>query len=93
VTPTSPKAPDRKLLASVGALTGFPVVMFADSSWQDFPDASHSTGCYLAFCQGGLVDGASFAPDQVALSSAKAEHPIVPLVSPAVNTRTKSFQR
>jgi hypothetical protein len=47
--------------------------MFADSSWQDFPDASRSTGCCLAFCQGGIAYGASFVPDPIALSSAEAE--------------------
>jgi hypothetical protein len=68
------KAPVTLLLASIGALTDFPLVMFTDSSWQDCPDTSHSTGCYLVYCQGGLVDGASFVPpDPIALSSAEAD--------------------
>jgi hypothetical protein len=70
------KAPVTMLLASIGAPTNFPIVMFTDSSWQDCPDTSRSTGCYLVFSQGGLVDGASFVPDPVALSSAEAEYQI-----------------
>jgi hypothetical protein len=50
--------------------------MFAGSSWKDCPDTTRSTGCYLVFSQGGLVDGASFVPDPVAPSSAEAEHQI-----------------
>ena len=69
-------APVTLLLASIDAPTDFPVVMFTDSSWQDCPDTSHSTGCYLVYCQGGLVDGASFVPDPIALSSAEAEYQI-----------------
>ncbi len=70
------QAPVTKLLASIGAPTNFPIVMFTDSSWQDCPDASRSTGCYLIFCQGGIVDSASFVPDPIALSSAEAEYQI-----------------
>jgi hypothetical protein len=70
------KAPATQLLASIDALTDFPLVMFADSSWQDCPNTSRSTGCYLVCCQGGLVDAVSLAPDPIALSSAEAEHQI-----------------
>jgi hypothetical protein len=70
------QAPVTKLLASIGAPTDFPIVMFTDSSWQDCPDTSRSTGCYLVFCQGGIVDGASFVPDPIALSSAEAEYQV-----------------
>jgi hypothetical protein len=69
-------APVTQLLASVGAPTYFLLVMFTDSSWQDCPDTSRSTGCYLICCQGGLVDAASFVPDPIALSSAEAEYQI-----------------
>jgi hypothetical protein len=71
------KAPVTLLLASIGAPTGFPLVMFTDSSWQDCPDTSCSTDCYLVYCQGGLVDGASFVPDpRIALSSAEVKYQI-----------------
>jgi hypothetical protein len=68
------QAPVTKLLDSIGEPTAFPIVMFTDSRWQDCLDTSRSAGCYLVFCQGGIVNGASFVPDPVALSSAKAEH-------------------
>ena len=68
------KAPVTKLLASIGAPTDSPLVMFTDSSWQDCADKSRSAGCYLVYCQGGLVDGASFVPDPIALSYAEAEY-------------------
>jgi hypothetical protein len=74
--PDISQAPITKLLASIGAPTDFPIVMLTDSSWQDCPDTSRSTGCYLVFCQGGFVDGASFVPDPIALSSAEAEYQI-----------------
>jgi hypothetical protein len=70
------QAPVTKLLDSIGAPTAFPIVMFTDSSWQDCPDTSRSTGCYLAFCQGGIVDRASFVPSPIAVSSAEAEYQI-----------------
>ena len=74
------KAPVTKLLTSIGTPTDFPLVMFTDSSWQDCPDISRSTGCYgcyLVYCHGGVIDGASFVlPDPIALSSAEAEYQI-----------------
>jgi hypothetical protein len=69
-------APVTQLLVSIGAPTDFPLVMFTNSSRQDCPDTSRSTGCYLIHCQGSLVDAAPFVPDPVALSSAKAEYQI-----------------
>ena len=51
-----------------------PILIFTDSSWQDCPDTSRSTGCYLTFLNGCLVDAASFVPSPVALSSAEAEY-------------------
>ena len=49
-------------------------VAFADSSWQDCPDTSRSTGGYHIFVQGGIVDSATTFPVPVALSSAEAEY-------------------
>ena len=51
-----------------------PVIVFTDSSWQDCPDTSRSTGCYLIYLFGSLVDAASFVPNPIALSSAEAEY-------------------
>ena len=52
----------------------FPIILFTDSSWQDCPDTSRSTGCYLTYLFGSLVDAASFDPTPIALSSAEAEY-------------------
>jgi hypothetical protein len=67
-------SPFTKLLASIDAPTDYPLVSCADSSWQDCPDTSRSTGCYVLFAQGGIVDAASFVPNPIALSSAESEH-------------------
>jgi hypothetical protein len=45
---------------------------FCDSSFMD-ADESRSTGCYLGFFQGGLIDFSSSVPLPVAMSSAEAE--------------------
>jgi hypothetical protein len=47
---------------------------FSDSSWNDNIDTGRSTGCFLMFYMGGLVDQSSNLPDPVALSSAEAEY-------------------
>ena len=51
-----------------------PLKLFTDSSWQDCPDDGRSTGCYLLYFKGGIVNAASFVPTPVALSSAEAEY-------------------
>ena len=51
-----------------------PILLFSDSSWQDCIDSSRSTGCYIAYIYGSFVDGASFVPVPIALSSAEAEY-------------------
>ena len=32
------------------------LMVFYDSSWQDFPDTGRSTGAYIIFYQGGTID-------------------------------------
>lgn len=54
--------------------TQHPIIMFTDSSWQDCPDTGKSTGAYLIYMFGSLVDAASFIPTPIALSSAEAEY-------------------
>ena len=49
-------------------------LLFTDSSFQDCPDTSRSTGCYACYLQGGAVDIQSFVPLPVAMSSAEAEY-------------------
>ena len=44
-----------------------------DSSWQDCPDTGRSTGSFLIFSQGGIMDFSTFEPSPVAMSSAEAE--------------------
>ena len=51
-----------------------PIILFTDSSWQDCPDTSRSTGAYVIYMFGSLVGGASFVPNPVALSSAESEY-------------------
>ncbi|MGH3054284.1 MAG: Ty1/Copia family ribonuclease HI, partial [Gaiellaceae bacterium] len=50
------------------------LLAFSDSSWQDCPTSGRSTGSFLIYYQGGVVDHALFVPDPVALSSGKAEY-------------------
>ena len=51
-----------------------PLKLFTDSSWQDCPDDGRSTGCFLLYFKGGIINAASFVPTPVALSSAEAEY-------------------
>jgi hypothetical protein len=50
------------------------LIVMSDSSWNDDIDIGRSTGCFLIFFMGGLVDHSSNMPDPVALSSAEAEY-------------------
>jgi hypothetical protein len=61
-------------LQTMGDLGDSPLLLATDASWQDCPDTSRSTGCFLTFFNGGLIDGASFLPVPVALSSAESEY-------------------
>jgi hypothetical protein len=51
-----------------------PIILFTDSSWQDCPDSGRSTGGFLIYHQGGIVDGGCFVPTPIAMSSAEAEY-------------------
>jgi len=46
----------------------------SDSSWNDDVDTGRSTGCFLIFYMGGLVNHSSNMPEPIALSSAEAEY-------------------
>jgi len=50
------------------------LVCMSDSSWNDDVDTGRSTGCFLIFYMGGLIDHSSNMPEPVALSSAEAEY-------------------
>jgi hypothetical protein len=51
-----------------------PIIQFTDSSFQDCPDTSRSTGGYLTFMQGAVVDAVSTMPTIVSQSTCEAEH-------------------
>ena len=50
------------------------LVGFSDSSWQDCPDTGRSTGGYLIFYNGNLIDAHTSMPVPIAMSSAEAEY-------------------
>ena len=54
--------------------SNIPFLLFTDSSWQDCPDTSRSTGAYVLYLFGSLIDGASFVPTPIAMSSAESEY-------------------
>ena len=68
------EAPIYQALKQNGIDTSRELITFSDSSWQDDPDSSKSTGCYLNIYRGGIVDHSSNVPDPVAMSSAEAEY-------------------
>jgi hypothetical protein len=47
---------------------------FCDSSWDDDHDTSRSTGGFLIFHKGGIVDHSSNMPGPVVTSSTEAEY-------------------
>ena len=76
----------------VGTELDSPLTLFTDSSWQDCPDTGRSTGGYLLYQQGGLIDGGSFVPTPVALSSAEAEYNALAYSMQAVTNQRQTFQ-
>ena len=52
----------------------FPILRFTDSSWQDCVDTSSSTGAYVAYMHGSFVDGSSFVPVPITLSSSESKY-------------------
>jgi hypothetical protein len=52
----------------------FPIVVFSDASFRDCPDSGRSTGGYLIFMQGAVVDVSSSMPQLVAFSTCEAEY-------------------
>jgi hypothetical protein len=78
-------APVSRLLFEYNVDPMVPLIAYSDSSWQDCPDTGRSTGGYLIFMQGGVVDATSCVPDPVALSSAEAEYNTCCVAGTAVN--------
>ena len=46
------------------------LMVFSDSSWQDFPDTGRSTGAYIIFYQGVPIDHVTHVPVSVSQSIA-----------------------
>jgi hypothetical protein len=67
-------APLSKLIFQYGIDPTTEVIAFIDSSRQDCPDTSRSTGGYKIFYMGNIIDEAITLPTPVALSSAHAEY-------------------
>ena len=63
-------APLYGLLRQASIKTWDQLMVFSDSSWQDCPDTVRSTGTYIIFYQGGLIDHGIHVPGPVAQSSA-----------------------
>ena len=57
------------LLKQASIKTDNHLMVFSDSSWQDFPDTGRSTGAYIIFYQGGPIDHGRHFPGPVAQSS------------------------
>ncbi len=67
-------APITKMLTSQNSNPEHPYYAFSDSSWNDDVDSGRSTGGYIIWYMGGMVDHSSNLPDPVALSLAEAEY-------------------
>jgi hypothetical protein len=78
-------APVAHLLFEYGVDPSAPLITFPDSSWQDCLDTGCSTGGYVVFMQGGVVDSASSMPDPVALLSCEAEYNQASVAAMATN--------
>jgi hypothetical protein len=65
------KSPPHQHLTTTdnGNVAEYPIVCFSDSSFQDCPDSGRSTGRYLIFGQGAVVDVTSTMPQLVTWST------------------------
>ena len=62
-------APLSDLLRQANINTENQLMVFSDSSWQDFQDTGRSTGVYIIFYQGGPIDHDTHVPGPVSKSS------------------------
>ena len=49
-------------------------MVLSDSNWQNCPYTGRSTGSYIVFCQGGLIDHFTHVPGPVSQYSAESEY-------------------
>jgi hypothetical protein len=66
--------PVTRLLSSNGISLDNPLCTFADSSWNDDIDTDRSSGFFMIFYMGGVVEHSSNTGNPVALSSAEGCH-------------------
>jgi hypothetical protein len=67
-------SPITRLLSSNGSSLDNPLCSFTDSSRNDDIDTGRSSGCFMIFYMGGVVEHSSNIPASLALSSAEAEY-------------------
>jgi hypothetical protein len=72
-------------------LADYPIVVFSDASFQDCPDSGRSTGGYLIFMQGAVVDATSTMPQLVPWSTCEAEYCMASLATMAAFYVKKVF--
>ena len=53
-------APLSGLLKHASIKTENQLMAFYDSSWEDYPDTGRSTGAYIIFYRGGLIDHVTY---------------------------------
>jgi hypothetical protein len=68
------RSPVYQILKEQQLATNHFLFTFSDSSWNDDIDTGRSTGAFLVYYMGGIVDHSSNLPDPIALSSAEAEY-------------------
>jgi len=62
------------LISECGVNANLLLITFTDSSWNNDVDTGRSTGCFLIFYMGGVVEHSYNLPNPVALSSAESEY-------------------
>ena len=67
-------APLSGLLRQVSINTENKLMAISDFDWQDCPDTFRSTGSYIIFYQGGLIDDVTHVPGSFSQSSAEIEY-------------------
>ena len=67
-------APVSEFFRQASIITKNQFMAFSNSSQQDFPDTSRSTGAYIIFYQGGQINHGTHVPGPVAQLSAESEY-------------------
>jgi hypothetical protein len=68
-----------------------PIIAFTDSSFQDCPDSCRSTGGYLIYIRGAVIDVTSTMPSIIAQSTCEAEYTTCSLATMAATYIRKVF--